>query len=370
MGRTFQQDINNNVKTNQNQVPAKKSKRRFVGDRDKNMKKKLLIGLFTLLAGFAFAQPELTKIGTYKCGTQPKQVLFSPDSKYVIIPLLEDNGFDVFSVAEKKVIKRINPPHSEKLGYAEGLFIPEKQAFFVSQMTTGNIYEYSYPGFTYKRTISTTGTWSKFIAYSNEKNLLAVSNWVSNDVSLIDYTSGKCLRKLKTGAAPRGLYFIEGGKQIISLSFDSGIIEKFDVESGKRVDSISIEKSAMRHIVMNSSRTKAYISDMYYRSIYELDMASFKITRKTQVFNNPNTIDLLEDRWLFVSSRGPNNKTDYTKPSPVNGKVQIIDVTTMKVVKSFEGGNQPTGLDVSDDGKILCFSNFQDENIELYEIKR
>ena len=216
--------------------------------------------------------------------------------------------------------------------------------------------------------VSTTGNWSKFIAWSSEKQLLAVSNWISNDISLIDYGTGKCIRKLKTGAAPRGLYFINGGKEIISLSFDSGKIEKFDVDTGKRLDSVTIENGAMRHIVMNSSKTTAYISDMYYRSIYEFDMATFKITRKTKVFNNPNTIDLLNDRWLFVSSRGPNNKEDYTKRSPENGKIQIIDTTTMQVVTSFEGGNQPTGLDVSDNGNLLCFSNFQDENIELYEI--
>lgn len=332
------------------------------------MKKILLAGIFTLIMGMSFAQPTLTKIGTYKCGRQPKQVLFSPDNKYVIMPLLEDTGFDIFSVADKKVIKRITPPNSEKEGFAEGLFIPEKNAFFVSQMTTANIYEYSYPDFKLRRTISTDGNWSKFIAWSSEKQLLAVSNWISNDVSIIDYSTGKCLRKLKTGAAPRGLYFINNGNQIVSLSFDSGKIEKFDVDTGKRLDVVSIENGAMRHIVMNSQHTKAYISDMYYRSIYEFDMATFKITRKTQVFNNPNTIDLLNDRWLFVSSRGPNNKEDYTKRSPVNGKIQIIDTATMKVIHSFEGGNQPTGLDVSDDGRLLCFSNFQDENIELYQI--
>lgn len=198
--------------------------------------------------------------------------------------------------------------------------------------------------------------------------MLAVSNWVTNDVSLIDYSTGVLLRKLKTGKAPRGLYFINGGKEIISLSFEGGIIEKFDVDSGKRIDSISIANSAMRHIVMNNQKTKAYISDMYYRSIYELDMATFKIARKTGVFSNPNTIDLLNNRWLFVSSRGPNNKEDYTKRSPVNGKIQIIDTTTMEIIKTWEGGNQPTGLDVSPDGKLLCFSNFQDENIELYSI--
>ncbi|MBO4732683.1 MAG: YVTN family beta-propeller repeat-containing protein, partial [Spirochaetaceae bacterium] len=64
------------------------------------------------------------------------------------------------------------------------------------------------------------------------------------------------------------------------------------------------------------------------------------------------------------------NKEDYTKRSPVNGKIQIIDTTTMQIVKTIEGGNQPTGLDISRDGTLLCFSNFQDANIEVYSIKQ
>ena len=63
----------------------------------------------------------------------------------------------------------------DKLGFAEGLFIKEKNCFFVSQMTTGTIYEYSYPDFKLKRSISTEGNWSKFIAYNHDKNFLSVS---------------------------------------------------------------------------------------------------------------------------------------------------------------------------------------------------
>lgn len=327
-----------------------------------------LIMLFT--CSFLYAQElALTKIGSYKCGRQPKQVLFSPDSKYILMPLLDDNGFDIFSVEEKKIIKRINPPNAAKFGFAEGLFIPEKKTFLVSQMTTANVYEYSYPDFKLIRTIPTGGNWSKFIAFSSQKQLLAVSNWVSNDVSIIDYKTGECIKMISTGAAPRGLYFIEGGKTIISLSFDDGLIEKLDVETGKQLAVIKVADAAMRHIVLNNDNTKAYVSDMYHRLVYEVNLNTFKITAQTQVFNNPNTIKLYKDRWLFVSSRGPNNKEDYTKRSPENGKIQIIDTQTMKVVQAFEGGNQPTGLDISPDGKYLCFSNFQDENIELYEIK-
>ena len=336
-----------------------------------NLNKKLILFCFlavSIVSSLSSQQPVLTKVGKYKCGRQPKQVLFSPDSKYIIMPLLDDTGFDIFSVQEKKIIKRIQPPNSSKVGFAEGLFIPEKGVFLVSQMTTANIYEYTYPGFEYKRTIPTTGNWSKFIAFNSQDQLLAVSNWVSNDVSIIDYKTGECLRKITTGAAPRGLYFIENGKSIISLSFDAGLIEKFEVQSGKRLNFIKIDNAAMRHIVLNDTQTKAYVSDMYHRLVYEVDLTTFTITAKTQVFNNPNTIKLYKNRWLFVSSRGPNNKEDYTKRSPENGKIQVIDTQTMEVVISFEGGNQPTGLDISPDGKYLCFSNFQDENIELYEI--
>lgn len=334
------------------------------------MKKRLMILIlsFVFVQTF-FAQPTLKKIGVYKCGRQPKQVLFSPDGKYVVLPLLDDDGFDIFSVDEKKVTKRINPPNSKKVGFAEGLFIPEKKAFFVSQMTTAKIYEYTYPGFEYKREISTGGNWSKFIAYSPEKNLLAVSNWISNDISLIDYDSGKILKKIPTGKAPRGLYFMNEGKSIISLSFEGGLIEKFDTTSGKRENRIYIENAAMRHIVVNSTEDSAFISDMYHRNILKLDLESFTIKSKVKVYINPNTIDLYKDRYLFVSCRGPNNPQDYTKRSPVNGQIMIVDTKDMTIVKTIEGGNQPTGLDVSPDEKILCFSDFQDEAIELYTIE-
>lgn len=311
----------------------------------------------------------LEKIGVYKCGKQPKQVIFSPDGKYVVLPLLEDNGFDIFSIEQKKVIRRINPPDSDKQGFAEGLFIEEKGSFLVSQMTTGKVYEYTYPGFEYVRTIKTNGTWSKFIAYSSEKDLLAVSNWVSDDISLIKYSDGSLVRLIPTGKAPRGLFFLDNGNSLVSLSFDSGLIEKFDTESGKRTACIKVENACMRHIVCTKDLKTAFVSDMYNRQVYKLDLTKFTITDKCTVYKNPNTIDLLDDNYLFVSTRGPNNPVDYTKRSPSNGKIHIIDISDMSMIETFEGGNQPTGLDISTDGSLLCFSDFQDEALELYRIK-
>ena len=312
----------------------------------------------------------LEKLQTLSCGKQPKQVLFSPDGKYIVLPLLDDNGFQIieYSSVATKAPQLISPPNAKKKGFAEGLFVPEKNAFFVSQMTTGKIYQYEYPGFKYKRTISTDGTWSKFIAWSKEKNMIAVSNWVSNDVSLIDYENGKILRKIKTASAPRGLSFLNNGNEILVLCFDGGKIQKFSTSNAETLSECKIESSAMRHVVVNKNETTAYISDMYHHCIYELNLLTFKITGTWKVFSNPNTIALLDNKFLFVSSRGPNNKTDYTKRSPVNGKVSVIDVASGKIICQLEGGNQPTGLALSPDGTTLCFSNFQDANVELYRI--
>ena len=335
--------------------------------------KKLSLVLFflsiTSITGVFCDVPKLTKVGTFNCGRQPKQVLFSPDDKYIVMPLLEDDGIDLFNVETKKMEARIKPSTSAKLGFVEGLFIPSKKSFFVSQMTTNQIHEYTYPGFVYKRSVSTGGVWTKFMVWSEEKNIIAASNWVSNDISIINYSTGKVLRLIKTAAAPRGLYFVENGKYIISLAFDGSKIEKFETDTGRRVAFIEIPKSAMRHIVVNEDQTKAYVSDMYWAKIYQIDLTSFKIEKEVKVYVNPNTIALYKNRYLFVSCRGYNNPTDYTKRSPSNGQIYIIDTIDFSVVKTFEGGNQPTGLDISNSQKYLCFSNFQDYNIELYEIE-
>lgn len=314
--------------------------------------------------------PVLTGQKIFHCGSQPKQVIFSPDNRSIVVPLLDDNGFDVIPSGEGSVMQKVLPPRAEKKGFAEGLFIPEKNAFLVSQMTTGYVYEYEYPGFTFRREIKCGGVWSKFIAWSSGTQQIAVSNWLSDTVSIIDYESGVVVQTIHTKSAPRGILFAENGTVLIVLCFDGGSIQKFNTVTGEETASIDVKKSAMRHIVINSSGTKAYVSDMYHASVYAVDLVSFKITAVWRVFNNPNTLALDEDRWLYVSSRGPNNPDDYTKRSPVNGRITLIDVTDGKIVRTIEGGNQPTGLAVSSDGKQLCFSNFQDADIELYRIER
>ncbi|OHD26882.1 MAG: hypothetical protein A2086_10245 [Spirochaetes bacterium GWD1_27_9] len=310
------------------------------------------------------------EIGIFSCGDQPKQVIFSPDDRYIYLPLLDDDGFQIFDMHTLAVTSFVKPPDPKyNKGFAEGLFIKEKNVFFVSQMNTGTVYEYNYPELNFIRSVSTEGKWSKYIAWSEKLQAVAVSNWASNDISIIDYQKGEVIKKVKTSQAPRGLAFSDDGNYLYILSFEGGKILKVDTTKWKEVKSIYKRNAAMRHIVLTKDNTKAYVSNMYHNEIYEIDLDTFKIITTYKVFDNPNTIDITnDDRYLFVSSRGPNNSESYLERSPVDGIITVIDLQKKEIIYKIRGGNQPTGLDISNDGNYLCFSNFRDKDIEIYWI--
>ena len=313
-------------------------------------------------------------LGIYSCGEQPKQVIFSPDDKYIYIPLLEDEGFQVFSIDSWEITNFIKPDTKKKnYGFTEGIFIKPKgssnYSFLVSQMTTSTIYEYRYPDLTFLRKFNTKGEWPKYMAYSEEFDYFAVSNWATNNVVIFNYSTGEIIKNISTAEAPRGLLFSKDNKYLYVACFDGGTLVKINTSTWKEEKNIFVQNSAMRHIVSSSQTGILFVSNMYHAQVYQINPERFFIEKRYKIYNNPNTIKITPNgRYIFASCRGPNNPDTYLLRSPENGKIAIIDLKTDSVISSIAGGNQPTGLDISNNGKYLCFSNFRDKNIELYDI--
>ncbi|MCG8573022.1 MAG: hypothetical protein MJB14_23060 [Spirochaetes bacterium] len=326
---------------------------------------------------FRYQSQELpiSPLGIYHCGPEPKQVVFSPDDHYLFIPLLDGLGFDIFDCRSRKVRQTIKPTgYANETGFVEGIFVSDKNSFFVSQMTTGLVFEYDYKPqekevVRLKRVISTGGVWSKVIAWDNHQQLLAVSNWLSNDIVLIDYNTGKVVKSLSNIKVPRGIVFSHDGQYLYVAAFAEGQILKYETQDWKLVKSVNKKGAAMRHLVITKDDQYLFASNMTHNEIYQIHTDNFTIAKTYSVFYNPNTIELTpNEKYLFVSCRGPNHPKGYTKPSLINGKIYGIDLEEKKIAFTIEGGNQPTGLDISHDGKYLAFSNFKDQQIELYLI--
>lgn len=312
-----------------------------------------------------------TQINQIKSGIQPKSVEFTPDGKYFLSALLLDKGIDVFSPALGTKLKTLELPlkYQRQKGFVEIAFVKRLQEIWVSQMTTGMVHIFSLADFSYKESFSVKGTWSKVITIDHAEKTAYVSNWLSKNISVIDIEKRQVLAKIATPGIPRGMVITPDDKYLYACIFQGdGRIQKIDLATRKIVKALETPSGVKRHIVQDPKRGLFYVSDMKRGSIMVINAADDKLLKEVNVAKNLNTIKLSADgRHLFISSRGPNG-SNFLYKGPEFGKIFVLETENMKILEWFWGKNQPTGLDVSPDGRYLAFSNFLDTMIEVYRV--
>ena len=197
---------------------------------------------------------------------------------------------------------------------------------------------------------------------------LYVSNWVSSDITEFDLATGEVLRELETVDTPRGLWMDPEGEWLYVVAFGSGELVRINIETGRQ-ETLFTGGAVLRHVVADPARDRMYISDMRKGAIWLIDMKTWSASVLARTDANPNTIDLTPDgRMLFVSCRGANNPDSYYKPGHKWGSVLAFDALTGEMLDAVVAGNQPTALDVSEDGRFLAYSDMLDDRITVFAI--
>lgn len=298
----------------------------------------------------------------------PKAAAFSPDGKEIWATLLlnEKRGIAVFNAFNGEKIKDIN---LENGGGVEIIFSQDGNKVYVSQMETAKVFEIDATSKEILRTFDTESAWTKELALSSDGKTLFASNWSGDDVSEIDLQKGILLRRIPTVDTPRGIYVTEDGSFLYVAGFGRGEIEKIDLKTGTS-KVIFKSKGAMRHIIADEEKEVLYVSDMGKNTIWQVSLKNDEVKKFADTDYNPNTIKLSPDKKiLFVSCRGINASADnYYIPGPEWGSVLLFDTETGEMLDAIVGGNQPTALDVSSDGKLLVFSDFLDNRLEVFEV--
>jgi YVTN family beta-propeller protein len=278
--------------------------------------------------------------------------------------LNKNTGVWVIDTKTGKELKRINLGG----GGVEIIFSDDGSKAYVSQMETAKVFEIDAKTKEVLRTFKSGGTWTKYMVISPDGKKLFASNWISNNISVINLETGKFEKNIKTVKTPRGLYITKDGLNLYVAGFENGDIEKINLSNNQR--NILIRTGgAMRHIIPDEEKEVLYISDMGRKSIWKISLKDDSAVKFATTDSNPNTIALSPDKKiLYVSCRGVNNSKSYYLPGPTWGSILLFDTETGKMLDAIIGGNQPTALAISPDGAQLSFSDFLDKRIQMWNI--
>lgn len=298
----------------------------------------------------------------FQTGAAPKQVAFTPDGTELWVTLLGGSGLEAYDPLSGELIAAIDLPEA---GSVEVIFDAAGDTAYVSQMETASVYEIDVATHEMRRQFLTEGSWTKVMLLSPDEDRLWASNWVSNDVSEFDLTTGEMVRRIPTVTTPRGLAVDPAASRLYVAGYDAGDIEVIDLATGVG-ETIHHSGGALRHLVADRDRGLVYGSDMALDTILVIDTATDEVTTMGATDRLPNTIDLTPDgRVLAVSNRGRNNPETYYLPGPEWGSILLLDTGTGEVLDAIVGGNQPTGLDISLDGEWLAYSDFLDNRVTI-----
>lgn len=298
----------------------------------------------------------------FTTGGAPKQVAFTPDGAELWVTLLSGSGVEVYDPKTGSLLEAIDLPEA---GSVEVIFNAVGTKAYVSQMETARVYEIDVATRDVIRTLDTGGSWTKVMVLSPDETTLWASNWVSNDVSEFDLGTGELVRRIATVTTPRGLALDDSANKLYVAGFDEGDIDVVDLATGE-VSTIFHSGGALRHLVPDPTSALIFASDMAKDTIFAIDTITDTVTERAHTDRLPNTIDISPDgSFLAVSNRGRNNPETYYLPGPQWGSVLLLNSETGEILDAVVGGNQPTGLDLSPDGRWLAFSDFLDNRVTV-----
>ncbi len=310
-------------------------------------------------------------LGEISTGSRPKSVRFTPDGRYMAVALLNGPGVEIYRVRPLiRLALLLAPGFSSRTGFVETWMLPQRGELWVSQMTTGHVHCFRLKDFSYIDSFSTMGTWSKFILVDKGERFAYISNWTSQDVSIIDVDSRQVISRIPTPGTPRGLALSPNEEVLYVSIFDGAVIFRYSLSTRQILEPLRLGSwGAMRHLV--TLKGKLYASDMGSGYVYRFDALTGRLESQLFLGWNINTIAVDgEATYLFASSRGRNNPDSYLLPGPDYGKVYLVSLGEFTPSTWIWGRDQPTGLDVSPDGRYLAFTDFLSDRLELYAIRR
>lgn len=197
----------------------------------------------------------------------------------------------------------------------------------------------------------------KVMVASRMDRLVAVSNWHSHSISLIDGRDFKLLRHVKVSDVPRGLAFSQDGRTLYVAIMYGSHLEQIDTTSGKVTGRITGVGKAPRDLVRDRDGRYLYVSANQSNSVAKVDLGKGKVVATVPVGKRPRSLCLSPDQSrLYVCCFD-------------DDQVYEIDLKRFKVRRKLETGDMPVGVDVARNGD-LWIANQGDSTVTVHRLSQ
>jgi len=174
-------------------------------------------------------------------------------------------------------------------------------------------------------------------------------NWDPGYVYRIDVASFGVTDAIKVGAVPKYLAASPDGRLLLVSNFCSQDLSVVDAATGDEIRRIPVGLHP-RGIAITSDSSTAFVAVMGAATVVRIDLATWEAT---EIPAGPTPRHLVlspDDRVLYVT----NNRA---------GTVRAIDASSGEELAVVRTGQQPRSMAISDDGRSLWVVNYADDTL-------
>ena len=198
-----------------------------------------------------------------------------------------------------------------------------------------------------------------------------ITNYDSNNISVIDTTTNKVIDTVNVGSFPLGVAVNPDGKRVYvtnsggdSTNF-TGTISVIDTTTNTVAITINVGNNSLG-VAVNPDGTKLYVvnSNIYpdvEGNISVIDTATNNVTSTISVGSFPRGVAVSPDgKKVYVTIQNPGINS-------LTGIVSVIDTATNKVTATVNVGSAPSGVAVTPDGNEVYVVNYASNSVSVID---
>lgn len=226
-------------------------------------------------------------------------------------------------------------------------------------------------------------------------------NMAMNGFALFyDTTTNNLIKKVEVGGHPAHIVFTQDGKYVLVTNYETNNVTVIDAKMYGVVQTVSTGKGPHGFRISPDSKT-AYIANMGEDTVSVIDISTFKETKNITVGKTPVTTGITSDGKVLVATSNAENmlavvdlasgKVDKipvgigpaqvfiqsdnkyafvanqgTAQNP-SSTVSKIDMATKKVVATIDAGKGAHGVVTSNDNKLVYITNMYENTVSIID---